>query len=244
MIIYGAIVADHPNMLRMEADSETRGNALAGAFSLLAAIFTAAFYVFLTVLPSPSSTSVLSSFITNGNPYTELFITSVFFGAFGILFIGGLGRLLAPKSPKVASGATLLAAIGVLLVALAPIVFVGALSSITSSPSGPTYQAIATYQAAFWYSEYYIFLIVGVLFISAGLILFGWLNWRTGILPNWLTYVAVVGGVAEFVSIPLSGFVSFILSIVNVAAVIIWGLVVGVILLRRQHSTPSVASTS
>jgi len=229
-------------MMQTESDSEARGNSLVGAFSLLAGISTVMLFVIMASMPSPTPPNVLSSYTSNTDPYVALFIVAVIFAFFGILFFGSLGRLLASKSPKVASSAALLAAIGVLVLALGPILFVGALASITSSPSGPNYQAIATYQAAFWSSQFFLFVIGGILFISGAMILFGWLSWKAGILPNWLSYVAFVGGAAGFLEIPVSGPASFFLSILSAAAVAIWGLVIGVVLLRRPHSTQSAKS--
>jgi hypothetical protein len=231
-------------MMRAESDSETRGNALVGAFSLLAGIFAAALIALIFALPSPTPPNVLSSYTSNTNLFAALFAVTVIFAVFGILFFGGLGRLLAAKSPKVASGAALVSAFGVLILALGPILFVGALSAITMSPAGATYQAIAIYQAAFWSAMTFSFIIGGALFISGGLILFGWLSWKTGILPNWLSYVGCVGGAAGFLQIVAPGFISFLLLPVFFAAMAIWGLVVGAVLLRRPHSTQSVTTVS
>lgn len=232
------------DMVRTESDSDTRGNALVGSFALLAGIFAAAFIVVLFVSPSPTPPNVLTSYTSGPSIYGAMLAVSVIFAFFGILFFRSLGRLLAPKSPRVASGAALLSALGLLVMALWIVLFVSALTAITSSPSGPTYQAIARYQAAFWSNLGFSLVFGGSLFAAGGLILFGWLAWRTEIVPGWLSYVAFVGGAAGLFEIALPGFISFILVIVLVAAVVVWGLVIGVLLLRTPATRATVTMGS
>jgi hypothetical protein len=225
--------------------AETRGNALFGVIAILSGLSFLVHLGVVLALPSPSAYQELTVYKTHQTVYALLFFSIVAFNVFAITFLGGLGRLLAPRSSKVAASATLALAAGILVTGFGVVLSIGALAALAQLPSDPAYTTSATFEAAFWASLQSFTNAFGDAFMGVGLILLGWVAWNSRIVPNWLAIIGIVGGVGAFGAIvadPLAG--------ISYGAFTIWSLGVGVILLRgslKANSSgmpePAVATT-
>ncbi len=73
--------------------------------------------------------------------------------------------------------------------------------------------------------------VLGTASWGTGSLLFGLLAWKSGILPNWLAVVGIIGGIAGWTIVNLSiGFISLALPV----AFIIWGLGTGGLILSGR----------
>ena len=145
-----------------------------------------------------------------------------------------LAKLLRPKGSTLASAAQLLVAFGVLLLGFGIFTHVGALLSIVAAgtpPSAPD----AAYQAAIWQSLGFYLTDPGLMAFGLGQFLFGWLAWRSGVLPNWVAMVGVGGGAAGLLT--LAVYQTGILALVQLICFGIWGFATGLLLLRGRHAT-------
>jgi hypothetical protein len=65
-----------------------------------------------------------------------------------------------------------------------------------------------------------------------GQLLFGWLAWKSGTLPNWVSVVGIVGGIAGLLT--LAVYQSAMLALLQLASFAVWGVATGTCLLRRR----------
>jgi len=212
-----------------ESAAETRGNALFGVIAILSGVSFLVHLAVVFALPSPNSYQELATYKTHQTVYALLFFSIVVFSVFAVTFLAGLSRLLAPRSSKVAAGATAAIALGIVVTGLGVVLSIGALAALAGLPSDPTYASNATFEAAFWANLQSLTNVFGDAFMGLGSILLGWVAWDSRIVPNWLAIIGVVGGlgaVAAIVADPLAGISYF--------AFTIWSLAVGVIMLRRS----------
>jgi hypothetical protein len=218
-----------------ESSAETRGDGLFGVIAILSGLSFLVHLGIVFALPSPNSYQELATYRTHQAVYTLLFLSIVVFNVFAVTFLAGLGRLLAPRSSRVAAGATAALAFGIAITGLGVVLSIGALAALAQLPSDPTYAANATFEAAFWANLQSLTNVFGDAFMGLGLILLGWVAWGSRIIPNWLAIIGVVGGLgalAAIVADPLSG--------ISYLAFTVWSLAVGIIMLRRPlHSDRS-----
>ena len=142
-----------------------------------------------------------------------------------------LATLLRAKSRTLAVAAQLLVAIGVLLLSFGIFMHVGALLSIVSAGTPPRAED-ATYQAAIWWNLSFYLTDPGLMAWGLGQFLFGWLAWRSGVLPNWVAVVGMIGGVAGLLT--LAVYQTGVLGLVQILCFAIWGFACGFSLLRGQ----------
>jgi hypothetical protein len=69
-----------------------------------------------------------------------------------------------------------------------------------------------------------------------GQFLFGWVAWRSVVLPNWLAIIGMRGGVAGLLT--LAVYQTAVLALVQLLAFTIWGFATGLSLLRARQPTP------
>ena len=150
-----------------------------------------------------------------------------------------LAKLLRAKGSALASAAQLLVAVGVLLLGFGIFMHIGALLSILEAGAPPS-AADATYQAAIWYSLSFYLTDPGLMAWGLGQFLFGWLAWRSGVLPNWVALVGIVGGVAGLLT--LAVYQSGVLGLVQIICFAVWGFATGLSLLRSRQATSLVGS--
>jgi Domain of unknown function (DUF4386) len=170
-----------------------------GVFSLLVAALTLTLGVVLYLHPSPSTAAQeWSNYNANQAGYVTGAYVALAWSVFSIPFVVGLGTLLRGKSRSLALAATLLSAVGILLFGIAyfiPAQALGVLRLVGNLAPG-TKEAI--YQAAFWY-YFSVSLLVPALYAwGVGQVLFGWLVWRSRVLPSWLAVIGMISGIASF----------------------------------------------
>jgi len=159
--------------------------------------------------------------IPNHFGYTALFLLTIVYFA--------LGTLLRAKSRSLALAATLLSAAGMLLFGIAyfiPAQALGALGLVGHLAPGAAEPA---YQGAFWY-DFSVSLLVPALYVwGAGQVLFGWLAWRSRVLPGWLAVIGLISGIASFA--PPFRFVQAIV----LDSFVLWSFTTGIVLLRSRR---------
>ena len=142
-----------------------------------------------------------------------------------------LATLLRAKSGTLALAAQLLVAIGVLLLGFGIFMHIGALLSIVAA-GAPLHAEDATYQVSIWSSLSFYLTDPGLMAWGLGQFLFGWLAWRSGVLPNWVAVVGMIGGVAGLLT--LTVYQTGVLGIVQILCFSVWGFASGFSLLRGQ----------
>ena len=200
-----------------------------GIVCALGGISFIAHLVVVAALPPVANAGDAIAYSSHQGTYIALALTAVAMAAFFSTFFGALGAMVGSNSRELATGAALAASIGILLIILGPVLYVGALMAAPDAVSGSTFQASATFEAAFWGSMVDVFGAVGQLPLGVGLVLFGWLALRGKGLPPWLAVVALIGGVAAFPAI-----VASTLDIVSLGAATVLSLAVGVMVIRAS----------
>ncbi|MDG7016624.1 MAG: DUF4386 family protein [Nitrososphaerota archaeon] len=231
------------------AHPQDRGRRIAGLIATLACASTLLVLLSRATLPQiPSPDQQLTVFGRDQNAYLLFAIANVLFGIFFTAFAAGFARFVQPKSPSIASAAAFLTAGSALVGAIFRVFYVDSLFSILDCPSTPTYSADATYLAAVAANFIDHVALVTDLVGAVGLLLFGWLVWKSGPFPNWLAYLLLAGGtfgiLAQLMAIYGSGASIFLLLFRVLLAA--WALASGVSLLlgkSKTARTPSVDSS-
>lgn len=158
-------------------------------------------------------------------------IVELSWAVFSIPFIVGVGELLRPKSPSLALAAVVLSAGGVLLLGYSMRMSAGAELAILAV-GGPSVGAETLHDVAFWGSLSYTLSDPGLMTLGLGQLLFGWLAWRSNVLPNWLAIIGLVGGFAGLFTDAV--YQTPILAVLQVACFAVWGFFTGAYLARRR----------
>jgi Domain of unknown function (DUF4386) len=218
---------DHSSSVTPELDHASAFawfSLLAGALSLL--------LLLVTLQPIPQGAAQQLSFYPSHLGVVMLSAAAVLLWAvFSIPFVVALGRILRPKSAAFALTATLLSTIGILLLGFAIFAHVGAVLSILAAGRPPD-AADATYQAAIWGNLFFYLTDPGLMTWGLGQLLFGWLAWRSGVLPNWISVVGVIGGIAGLLT--LAVYQSAMLALLQLVCFAVWGFAIGFMLLRQR----------
>lgn len=147
-----------------------------------------------------------------------------------------LATLFRAKGGTLATAAQILTAVGPLLLAFGIFTHVGALLSIVAAGT-PPHTADAIYQVAIWSSLSFYLTDPGLMTWGLGQFLFGWIAWRSGVLPNWVAVVGMVGGVAGLLT--LAVYQTGALALLQTACFAVWGFAAGFSLLRaRREESP------
>jgi len=197
-------------------------------FSLLAAVLLLLFGVLAALLPSTTAAQLLSSYNAHGAIYAGSAIVALVWAVFSIPFVVGLGTLLRAKSSSLALAATLLSSVGILLLGPAFFITSQVLAALHLVGNLAPSAAEAIYHAAFWYHFQVSLAEPGLYAWGLGQVLFGWLAWRSLVLPDWLAVLGMIGGIASFLPPILPD-----LAIVF-ASFILWGLTTGILLLQSR----------
>jgi hypothetical protein len=199
---------------------------VAGGLSLLLLLAS------LQPRPPSNPAQQLALVASRGTAYALFAILILSWATFSIPFVVALGTLLRPKGISMAHSATILCSGGILLLGFGIFAHLGAMLSILAAGKPPT-SPEAGYQAAIWASLGFYLTDPGLMAWGLGQFLFGWLAWRSCVLPNWTAIVGMIGGVAGLLT--LAVYQTPVLAIVQVATFAVWGFVAGVVLLRRER---------
>lgn len=161
-------------------------------------------------------------------------VVALSWAVFSIPFIVGLGELLRPKSPGLALAAVVLSASGVLLLGYGMRMSAGAELAILAT-GGPSFGAETLLEVAFWRFLSNTLADPGLMTLGLGQLLFGWLAWRSSVLPNWLAIIGIVGGFAGLFTDAV--YQTPILALPQVACFSVWGFFTAAILVRHRAVT-------
>jgi hypothetical protein len=202
-------------------------------FALIAGVLSLLLLV-ASLQPPPASPGALLAMASSHRTAYGGFASLVLaWAVFSIPLIVTLGHLLRAHGGTLAAIAQLLSAIGVLLLGFAIFVHIGAVLSIVTA-SGFARAEDATYHAAIWSSLAYYLTDPGLMAWGLGQLLFGWIAWRSAVLPNWLAVLGIVGGVAGLLT--LAVYQTSVLALVQLASFTVWAFATGVTLLRARRT--------
>jgi len=165
-----------------------------------------------------------------------------------IPFFSGLGQRLRFRNAEVASAATFLTTVGVVVYAIRGILQdagYAAANTVASPPSGMQ----AAYQANLFNDLANPLLPLGAAIWGLGFILFGVLARNSRVVPNWLSTVAIIGGVAGWAIFPVlnyfGDFIGYLFTeILLPFTTAIWGFTWAAILLRQSRKAKTPDQTS
>lgn len=222
---------------------EGRGRQFLGVLGILAGMAIVAHLVAVAYLPNPASSELVGTYQANQSVYLALILTAVVFATLLLIFLVGLAKWVSYRAPLLAMPAALAMALGVVLVVLAVVVSNGALSAASSTTSdlGPSYQGSATFEADFWANMMSWISNFGTITLGVGMIIFGWVPWNSGKIPNWLLAVLIGGGIVGVTGV-LAG--SDLLSGIPFFVLTLWCLVTGYLLVRPLRLTPAVSGAN
>ena len=202
-------------------------------FALIAATLSVLLLV-ASLVPPPASPSELLAMASRHRAAYGGFASLVLaWAVFSVPLIVTLGQLLRPHGGTLAAIAQLLSAIGVLLLGFAIFTHIGAVLAIADA-SGPARAQDAAYQAAIWSSLGFYLTDPGLMTWGLGQFLFGWIAWRSDLLPKWIAMIGMVGGVAGLST--LAVYQTSLLALVQLACFTVWGFATGIALLRARRT--------
>jgi hypothetical protein len=189
--------------------------------------------------PPPTPADVLS-FATNHRSGLGMFATlALAWAVFSVPLAFILGTLLYRQGQTLATIAQFLVSAGVLLLGFANFIRIGAVLSIAAAGNPPR-PVDAIYQVTIWSSLGYYLTDPGLMTWGLGQLLFGALAWRSGVLPNWLAAVGILGGVAGLLT--LAVYQTGVLALLQTCCFAVWAFAAGVVMLRSRP-TPSHRNT-
>jgi hypothetical protein len=207
-----------------------------GWFALISAALSTVIVIGL-LRPLPSDPAALMSYFADQRPLVAVEAVCVLTWAVcSVPFVVALGQVERRKSASLALSATILSSAGILLLAYGIRTYFGAMLAITSV--GHPLDATETlYQAAIWRNLFFVLADPGLMTWGLGQFLFGWLAWKTTVLPNWVGAVGMLGGLAGLLTDAV--YQTGVLAVIQIACFAIWGYVLGMTLLRRPNELRS-----
>lgn len=216
---------DNPGLVEMDRRTSF------AVFSLLAAALTILLLgVTLMTAPPKMLEQPLPLSVSRGS-YILAATVVLTWAVFSIPFVVGLSTLLGRKSKSLALTATILSALGISLLGFGNFTSIGAILSILTAGSPPVPGA-AAYQVRIWTSLGYYLTDPGLMTWGLGQFLFGWLSRKSHVLPDWLAIIGMIGGICGLLT--LGVYQTPMLALFQLACFAVWGLAVGILLLRRR----------
>jgi hypothetical protein len=212
---------------------------LFACFAIAAGLLSLLLIISAAGPPPPAPAGLLPYFEAHGARYVLLGVTVLSWTSVAIPFIVGLGALLAAQGRVLARAAVLLAASGVLLLGFATFAFVGAFAAVSAAARVAPSPAEATYQAAIWSHLSFYLTDPGLMTLGLGQFLFAVLAFRSGALPKLVAAIGFIGGLAGLLT--LAVYETGVLALTQLAALGIWGLATGVILLKKPAASSRAA---
>lgn len=203
-----------------------------GVLSLISAVLSLALLI-ASVQPPPSTAPAdLLAYASSHRKLYGLFASLVLaWSVFSIPLIVTLGALLRSRGGTFTVIAQLLSAVGVLLLGFAVFTSTAALLSIVTAGNASRAED-AAYQVAIWSNLAFYLTDPGLMTWGLGQFLFGWVAWKSGVLPNWIAVVGMVGGIAGLLT--LAVYQTPVLALVQLCCFTIWGFAAGMTLLRAR----------
>jgi hypothetical protein len=199
--------------------------------ALVAAVLSLVFLA-ASLQPPPPSSAELFTFAARHRTAFGWFASLVLaWSVLSIPLVVTSGTLLQPPGGTLAGIAQLLSAVGVLMLGFAVFAHTAALLSIVSA-GGPARAEDAAYQAAFLSNLRFYLTDPGLMTWGLGQFLFGRIAWRSGILPNWVAVVGMVGGIAGLLT--LAVYQTGVLALVQLASFTVWGFATALLLFRNR----------
>jgi hypothetical protein len=203
-------------------------------FSLSTAILSLLFVAVTILAPSSTPAQQLSSFMSNKAIYYVIALVALVWSAIALPFVAELGALLREKSGGLALAATILSGGGILLLGFARYIYVGALIAIDAASTVAPSAAQGAYQASIWANLQFYLADPPLCAWGLGQVLFGWLAWRSHVLPNWLAIVGIIGGIAGLIASVDAPKDAVLLALLSMASFAVWGFTTGAMLLRNR----------
>lgn len=203
-------------------------------FALAAATLSLLLLVVSLLTPPPATPAELLAFASSHRIAYGLFACLILaWSVFSVPLIVTLGTILQSRGGTLTVIAQLLSAVGVLLLGFATFTNIAALLSIVAAGNPPRPED-ATYQAAIWSNLSFYLTDPGLMIWGLGQFLFGWVTWKSGVLPNWLAVVGIIGGIAGLMT--LGVYQTPVLALVQLVSFTICGFVTGRSLLHSRRS--------
>lgn len=181
--------------------------------------------------PVPAPADRLAFFLSHRGDYLLWAVLFLTWAVFSIPFVVALGKMLRPGGAALSQAGVILSAIGISLLAFGGFAYVGAMMSITAV-TDPAGSAQAAYQATIWSSLSYFLSDPGLMTWGLGSLLFGRLAWKSGVLPNGVAIVGMLGGLAGLLT--LAVYQTPVLALLQFACFAVWGIAAGVLLFRGR----------
>lgn len=168
------------------------GGLLAGALSLA--------LIALSLQASPSAGRYLESFKQHHTAYVVTAVLFMTWAVIAVCFVAAVEQLLRVRGEVLARAATALSSLGIMLLAFGYFTSTGAFLAISAAGTPPL-PAEAEYQTALWWNMSFFLSDPGLMAWGLGFLLFGKLAWKSGVLPNSIAVVGIIGGVAGLLTL-------------------------------------------
>jgi len=199
-----------------------------GAVAILTGLLSLVL-VFASAQTPPKPGTYLEFFSQHRGAYIAVAVLFVTWAVIAIPFVVAVGQTLRAQGAVLASAGALLSAVGIALLGFGSFASIGALMAL-SAAGRPPVPGEAEYQAAIWWNLSFFLSDPALMSWGLGSLLFGKLAWKSGILPNWLAVLGLIGGSAGLLT--LAVYQTPMLALVQVTCFAVWAMTLGVKLLK------------